>query len=74
MHATTGGSDNHMHPETNPVGIRTRSVNDKVGFWNVMRTLAQIVVCSVEQRFIDGRGQANVNPFCKPYRFHRPWG
>jgi len=26
MHVTTGGSDNHMHPETNPVGIRTRSV------------------------------------------------
>ena len=26
MQVTTGGSDNHMHPETNPVGIRTRSV------------------------------------------------
>ena len=26
MHVTTGGSDDHMHPETNPVGIRTRSV------------------------------------------------
>src|SRR2546425_8278602 len=26
MHVTTGGSDNHMQPETNPVDIRTRSV------------------------------------------------
>ena len=58
MHVTTGGSYNHMHPETDPVGIRTRSVKSGAGDAalpgvDYMKRAATNLPASVRQRLLN---------------------